>query len=177
MEEEVYKAKQKQLFKDRDTLRTSGRAVISFGMISTLKAILDFTVGEYKLTNILEETEDIPSNIVMAIVIVMIFLVLLVFFMFYYITGAGARKEGDSQSGGTLYLVFAALLGLLSFAGVCLSVSGFATRKFELEQLFDMIASALVDLATFYICFEIMRSGIRAKKLKQELGYQEGVDL
>ena len=63
MEEEVYKAKQKQLFKDRDTLRTSGKAVISFGMVSSLKTVLDITVGDNKITDFGEIPEGLSFTV------------------------------------------------------------------------------------------------------------------
>ena len=148
--------------KDENTLVVIGGGVICFGVWSIIKTILHMIYNRAEFFggwNDLERAERIFS-------IVFTILVLLMDLLIRVYVGRSAQAEGRGQKKGSLYLVLAALLSLISVASLAFLIGYSDLADVSLP---DSIISVVVELTAVITQVEMIVAAICVRRERKNM--------
>ena len=182
----------KKLRKNQNNLVVTGAAVIMFGLWDVVKTIMNMVLNWAELRDSLLQLDGLEEEYIfladiILIILLAIFLMLDLGIRFYI--GRSANAEGKGNSKGWRYVIITALLlisHILSIINAAsteystfmkayeLAAAGLVDESVEVfsnqsDSTSILNTSALIDITSAFIMFEIIRSSVTVKRLTKML--------
>ena len=157
------------LRRSRGDLLIAGKAMLAFGIWSSIKAYIGMFFNEDVLSGFFNEVgETTLSNAELLAVLFVITTILLLFiFAFHLAIYSGAKKESKGRKVSVFYLLITGLFFFLNVLSVAYSV--ISIYRDPSNFLFTYITSILFDLAIVGNCVDILINGTRCRRLMRRL--------
>ena len=143
----------------QDNLFVLGTSVIAFGLWNLIKFTVYFFFNSDDIKQAVDEKYFMFSIIVTW---VMIF----ISFLLRCFIGISARAEGKGKRKSVLYLVFTGIIMSVYFLIIVFETFFFI---FQLEHIFTMVVTLIIDITSFMFLLELMINSIRIRHLRREV--------
>ena len=158
----------------RDTLATSGIAIIVFGIWDIAKSVLtavygstlsaenEDVIGEIE-TSFASMGDDVEIIIVLFALVAMLVMVLGLALRLY--VGLSARAEARGKRKSWAYVIIAGIMGTM---GVVFTVAGLTLSKSP-GLAVSGIVTGLIELSSLFAYVDLIRSAVKVKHLARDL--------
>lgn len=144
-------------------LKMAGRAIIIFGLWSSLQVLILFFLNQESLLTLIYEAlkeEGVDNSALYTILIIVAILVLGIPFLINLYMGLSAMSEAKGKKKTPVYLVICVLSFIVSFVSIFMS---------DLSDYLELaIASLVVDVTFCIACIDVVYSAIRLRRCKKQ---------
>ncbi|MCR5653137.1 MAG: hypothetical protein K6F88_04980 [Ruminococcus sp.] len=143
----------------QDNLFVLGTSVIAFGLWNLIKFTVYFFFNSDDIKQAVDEKYFIFS-------IIVTWVMFFISFLLRCFIGISARAEGKGKRKSVLYLVFTGIIMSVYFLIIVFETFFFI---FQLEHIFTMVVTLIIDITSFMFLLELMINSIRIRHLRREV--------
>ena len=158
---------ERELRRHQNTLIIIGLGVIAFGIWSIIKMVMLLLLAPDTLFELMApKTEtEVSKQTMMIIVVSLVAFFLLIDLALRLYVGRSAIREARTGKKRITYLIIAGLIAALNASS--LSTPFIYGTQYYLSGL-DMVVTFLIDLTSFIVLIELIRSGVKVRQLRKE---------
>ena len=141
-----------------DNLFVLGTSVMAFGLWNLIKFTVYFFVNA-------EDIKQVAGEKYFMFAVIITWTIFFISFLLRCFIGFSARAEGKGKRKNVFYLV---LTGIIIFVNLTLIIFETVYFSTQLEYIFTMIVTLIIDITSFMLLLELMINSIRVRKLRKD---------